>query len=448
LNRQSQDGVIMALRHATLFPGRFGACRLSSRRTTLLKTKLPFHSSSEAKKNSSPFASLGIGKELIASLDEQGIHVPTQIQNRGIPKILAGSNVFIGAETGSGKTLTFLLPIIELLTRQEKEGKIERSPNRPRCLILAPTRELGEQICKVAKKLSHRAKFSCTEIVGGRSRKAEEDSLSVPRDIVVATLGRFMEHHSKKAIMLSELRHVVFDEADYLFSRLGFREETKKLVMNIERHVVLKDRKPQIIGTAALKTLEVDSFFRYYCPSVSFVLSDKLHQLPLEKRVRSEPLYLKTAAEKRAALEKLVKEISKNEESKTIIFCNTVDSCRFVDHVLSGLNEKGECLPSACYHGEMPPKERRASWIRFCEKDAGFLVCTDLGARGLDIPSIGGIIMFDFPKTTTSYLHRVGRIRNEGVVYSLITHSSRKIAEICLSAHVATIATKKLIQVP
>ncbi|GJQ08449.1 hypothetical protein GpartN1_g240.t1 [Galdieria partita] len=414
-------------------------------RTSLLKRTLSLQS---GKYMVSPFASLGIGKALLASLDEQGIHVPTQIQNRGIPKILTGSNVFIGAETGSGKTLTFLLPIIELLTRQEKSRGIERSPHRPRCLVFAPTRELGEQICKVAKKLSHRAKFSCTEIVGGRSRKAEEESLSVPRDLVVATLGRFTEHNRKKNIMLSEVRHIVFDEADYLFSRLGFREETKQLLLNVERHAVLKDRKPQMIGTAALKTLEVESFFRYYCPSVSFVLSDKLHQLPLEERVRSEPLYLNNVSEKRTVLENLVKEISKSEDSKTVIFCNTVDSCRFVDHVLSDLNEKGECLPSACYHGEMPPNERRASWIRFCEKDAGFLVCTDLGARGLDVPSIGAIIMFDFPKTATSYLHRVGRIRNEGVVYSLITQSSRKIAELCLSAHATTKTAKKLVQIP
>ncbi|EME31300.1 DEAD-box ATP-dependent RNA helicase 39 [Galdieria sulphuraria] len=430
----------------------FSFCRLfglpGQWRTCLLKRTLSIHSKLEAKHTISPFASLGIGKELLASLDEQGIHVPTQIQNRGIPKILTGSNVFIGAETGSGKTLTFLLPLVELLTRQEKSGRVERLPNRPRCLVFAPTRELGEQICKVAKKLSHRARFSCTEIVGGRSRKAEEESLSVPRDLVVATPGRFLEHNRKKNIMLSELRHIVFDEADYLFSRLGFREETKEFLLNVERHAVLKDRKPQMIGTAALKTLEVDSFFHYYCPSTSFVLSDKLHQLPLEERVRSEPLYLAKVSEKRTALEKLVKEISKNEDSKTIVFCNTVDSCRFVDHVLSGLNEKGECLPSACYHGEMPPKERRSSWIRFCEKDAGFLVCTDLGARGLDVPSIGAIIMFDFPKTAASYLHRVGRIRNEGVVYSLITHSSRKLAEMCLSAHATTKTTKKLVQIP
>eukprot|EP00871_Galdieria_phlegrea_P000064 jgi/Galph1/1058/GphlegSOOS_G5827.1 len=406
----------------------FSLCKFSQKK---FYSSLKLHNTAE----DNPFKKLGICFELIEALKEQGIHVPTQIQNRGIPCVLSGKNTFIGAETGAGKTLAFLLPVVQLLKSEEQGRHIERLPNRPRCLIFSPNRELGEQICKVAKTLSHSAKFSCTELVGGRSREAEEASMAVPRDIVVATPGRFSEHLSKKSVLLSELRHIIFDEADYLFSRLGFRDVIGQLMVKLENHVVLKNRNPQIIASAALKTLEVDSFCRYYCPNTTFVLSDRLHQLPLENKVQAMPFYLEDATDKPAKLEALVKEISQtSNDSKAIVFCNTVDSCRFVSHLISKWNEKGEALPPACYHGEMPPKERRSNWIRFLEKDAGFLVCTDLAARGLDVPSVNCIIMYDFPKTTTSYLHRVGRIRNRGTVFCFITRSSRKIAELCLSS--------------
>ncbi|TVU21466.1 hypothetical protein EJB05_31102, partial [Eragrostis curvula] len=140
------------------------------------------------------FEELGLGEEVMAALGEMGISKPTEIQCVGVPAVLDGTSVVLGSHTGSGKTLAYLLPLVQLLRRDEAMLGMSMKPRRPRAVVLCPTRELTEQVYRVAKSISHHARFRSTMVTGGTRTRPQEDSLNMPVDMVVGTPGRILDH--------------------------------------------------------------------------------------------------------------------------------------------------------------------------------------------------------------------------------------------------------------
>ncbi|KOM55990.1 hypothetical protein LR48_Vigan10g188200 [Vigna angularis] len=181
------------------------------------------------KKVVASFEELGVSEEVMAAVSEMGIDVPTEIQGIGIPAVLEEKSVVLGSHTGSGKTLAYLLPLVQLLRRDEQLNGILLKPRRPRAVVLCPTRELSEQVFRVAKSISHHARFRCTMVSGGGRIRPQEDSLNNPIDMVVGTPGRVLQHIEEGNMVYGDIKYLVLDEADTMFDR-GFGPDIRKFL--------------------------------------------------------------------------------------------------------------------------------------------------------------------------------------------------------------------------
>ncbi|CAO2174884.1 unnamed protein product, partial [Urochloa humidicola] len=175
------------------------------------------------------FEELGLGEELMAALGEMGISKPTEIQCVGVPSVLDGTSVVLGSHTGSGKTLAYLLPLVQLLRRDEAMLGMSMKPRRPRAVVLCPTRELTEQVYRVAKSISHHARFRSTMVSGGTRLRPQEDSLNMPVDMVVGTPGRILDHIKDGNMVYGDIKYLVLDEADTMFDQ-GFGPDIRKFL--------------------------------------------------------------------------------------------------------------------------------------------------------------------------------------------------------------------------
>jgi len=362
------------------------------------------------------FSQFGLHDGLILALEALKIQKPTEIQARAIPEIMNGSNVVIAAETGSGKTLGFLLPVLHKLKEQELAG-YERGAQRPRALVLVPNRELCTQVLSVAKQLSHFAKVRAISVSGGTPFKLQNAALQSVHDILIATPGRLLQHREKGTVFFSEVQYVVIDEVDTMVDE-GFLEDLKKILVPI-----WSNSKPvQFICASATVSNAVKELLADRFPTAKIVHSSNLHlTVPTLKQVFVETNY----GEKQAKLLEVMK--STKQKGKSMIFCNTIDSCRALDHYL---NECGFSV--ACYHGGIPPQRRQELFQSFKDGGCSYLVCTDIAARGLDTSDVGHIIMFDFPLNQSDYLHRAGRTARAGaagMVTSLVTKKDRDLAK-------------------
>lgn len=433
------------------------------------------------------FSSLGLRPSLILGLKEQfSIVNPTQIQRFAIQSILNNSinsstqnynPILLASQTGSGKSLAYLLPIIELLKREEEENKNNNNNNspriaRPRCIILTPNRELTHQLLFVCKQLSHYAKYRSVAISGGEEKKKQLRELNTAIDILISTPGRLIQLMEQDMIKLTECSYVVVDEADTMFTEQnGFlpilrqiltpiRERLKNLVKinnnktnllnnndnNSNPSSYINARKCQFILSTASVPTSIEPVIKLEFPHLRKLNSTELHKLPsqlIQEFVtvgNQDKLYVLLELLKRE--EKLFKQQKEkknidnnnnnNEEETagslppTLIFCNTVDSCRAVDYFL---RENG--IRSVNYHGEIPPKLRETHFQSFLNNEVSILVCTDIASRGLDTKFVSHVILFDMSLNPIDYLHRVGRtarIGNIGRATSLITKGDKILA--------------------
>ncbi|MCE5166135.1 hypothetical protein HAX54_014982, partial [Datura stramonium] len=184
---------------------------------------------SKKKAVASSFEELGLTEEVMGALGEMGISEPTEIQSIGIPSVLEGKSVVLGSHTGSGKTLAYMLPIVQLLRRDEELDGMLMKPRRPRAVVLCPTRELCEQVFRVAKSISHHARFRSTMVSGGGRLRPQEDSLASPIDMIVGTPGRVLQHIEEGNMVYGDIRYLVLDEADTMFDR-GFGPDIRKFL--------------------------------------------------------------------------------------------------------------------------------------------------------------------------------------------------------------------------
>ncbi|GJR79698.1 DEAD-box ATP-dependent RNA helicase 39 [Tanacetum coccineum] len=363
---------------------------------------------------------LGLSDEVLEALEEMGISVPTEIQGVGILEVIEGKSVVLGSHTGSGKTLVYMLPLVQ----DEAVNGMVMKPRRPRAVVLCPTRELCEQVFGVAKSISHHARFRSTMVSGGGRIKPQEDALNSPIDMVVGTPGRVLQHIEEGNLVYGDIKYLVLDEADTMFDR-GFGPDIRKFLAPLNNRALKADGLGfQTVLVTATMTNGVQKLVDEEFQGIEHIRTSTLHKKVAA--ARHDFIKLSGAENKLEALLQVL-EPSLAKGNRVMVFCNTLNSSRAVDHFLSENN-----LATVNYHGEVPAVERVENLKKFKSNDGDCptLVCTDLAARGLDL-DVDHVIMFDFPLNSIDYLHRTGRTARmgaKGKVTSLVTRKDLTLA--------------------
>ena len=351
------------------------------------------------------FASLGLAEPILRALAKQNFEIPTPIQAGTIPQLLAGHDLLGVAQTGTGKTAAFALPILQHLAA---------SPRRPRpfstsCLILAPTRELALQIDAAIRSFANGQPISTCVILGGVGRRPQEERMRRGPDIVVGTPGRIRDLMGTKHLRLDQVTHFVLDEADRMLD-LGFIRDI--------RHVV-----------AALPTQRQSMLFSATMPAEVSQLANSFLRDP--QRVEVTPdvrtpekieqhVHFVDASGKRALLTRLLED---PELARVIVFTRTKHGANKVADHLTAARVQTEAL-----HGNKSQDAREKSLDRFRSGRARVLVATDIASRGIDVTGISHVINFDLPVEPESYVHRIGRTAragNSGIAISFCDHTER-----------------------
>jgi superfamily II DNA/RNA helicase len=374
------------------------------------------------------FAELGLDEALIAATDSMGLTRPTDIQAAAIPRILSGGHFLVASHTGSGKTLTYLLPVIQQIKDAEKATGARAKPKRPRVLIIGPTRELAEQVRSVAKAVSHHCKFSSELIIGGERFATQRQVLDRSLDVVVGTPGRVIKHCEENNLFLSNVTHVILDEADTLFEA-GFGDEVRRLLRPLQKNPEGK----QCIIVSATMAEKVAKMVSEELPDLQRIDTPSLHKSAPNLRHRF--VDCPGSVDKMAVVEQIVSGDFRSGK-KTMVFCNTMPSCQAVEF---SLNESDTAV--VMYNGDMTAEERKESMREFVEGShadgtAVVMVCTDLAARGLDFGGGEGgkvdhVVNFDFPMNPIDYIHRSGRTARAGAtgkVTSLVAKKDKILA--------------------
>jgi superfamily II DNA/RNA helicase len=397
----------------------------------------------------SKFGPLGLNEKLLQGLAAQKILEPTGVQKAVIPRLLRKDNIVMAASTGSGKTLAFALPVIQSLQNEELQG-YQRMAKRPRCLILVPTRELARQVLDAIKSVGHFSKVSSAAIVGGADYSRQKQSLDRMVDIVVASPGRLLQHREQGNVYFSHVNTIIVDEVDTMLTQ-GFGGDIRGILRNVFSRVEKtastdaektesksKNQIQVVMATATLTKavrvllddMENGGFnIEYSDPSnktprkidgteqriaMNIVEVDGLHRiLP-----NVQHLFEDTKGVDKLTLLKTA--LTRMKNKRILVFCNTIDSCRAVDHAI---NEEDK-FKTLCYHGDMNSLERQSNMDAFRKGEENILVCTDIAARGIDIPDVDNVIMFDFPMNPIDYIHRAGRCGRagrKGCVTSLVS---------------------------
>lgn len=361
----------------------------------------------------------------MAAVLELRLTQPTEVQCLAVPAILDGHSVVVASHTGSGKTLAYMLPLVQLLRQEEMQlGQATRA-RRPRAVVLCPTRELAEQVFRVAKSICHNARFRAAMIGGGVRMKPQEDALNAPVDMLVGTPGRVLQHIEERHMAYGDIKYVVLDEADTMFDR-GFGPDVRKFLRPLRnRSCKPGDVGFQTILVTATITKAVQRLLDEEFPGIRHIRTSTLHK----KVSTARHGFIKLSGTENK-LESLLQvlEPSLAKGDRVMVFCNTLNSCRAVDHFLTENN-----ISTANYHGAVPADERVEALNKFKNEDGNrpALVCTDLAARGLDLV-VDHVIMFDFPLNSIDYLHRTGRTARmgaKGKITSLVTKRSSALAE-------------------
>lgn len=346
---------------------------------------------------------------LQTTLRAEGLVAPTEIQRRALPALLGGRSVVGVAETGGGKTLAYVLPVLHALKTLEAEGDPVTVDARPRAAIIVPTRELGEQVTKVFKGFTHATRLRVRSVLGGTTMEVARRNITGSFDVVVATPGRLVKLLERSLVDLSDVRVLVFDEVDQMLDR-SFLPDAERVVAACppQRQLALFSATvppgvQELIGKLFVGAVEIRSAGSHRVVPTLTTLNRTVvggKRLPILKTILAEAV-----------------------TGGTLIFANTRAQC---DQVASDLRAmRRECV---VYRGEMDKVERRANLKAFRDGKVDLLVSTDLAARGLDVEHVGRVINYHLPEELDYYLHRVGRTARAGrpgVVFNLVTERDR-----------------------
>ncbi|MGR4001510.1 MAG: DEAD/DEAH box helicase [Alphaproteobacteria bacterium] len=338
------------------------------------------------------FAALGLSSDLCATVTEAGYEAPTPIQARVIPHILGGHDVLGIARTGSGKTAGFTLPMLQRLSGGRARARM------PRALILEPTRELASQIEDHIVIHGKRAKLNYTLIIGGESFKDQLDSLRRGTDILIATPGRLLDLFDRGQVLLADVQLFVIDEADRMLD-MGF-------IPDIEKITRLLPRKRQTLLFSATLPGEIRKLARTFLREPKEVYADAPAQATTS--VEQEFERVANVSEMRRRLGLRLRDLGEDFGS-VLIFCNRKMEVNEVQRYLSR-----DGYDAAALHGDLPQHLRTETLERFRDGGVKILICSDLAARGLDIPHVTHVINYGLPNSADDYVHRIGRTGRAG----------------------------------
>lgn len=337
------------------------------------------------------FKDLGLSAELLRAVEKQGYDEATPIQQQAIPLVLKGKDVLAGAQTGTGKTAGFTLPVLQRLQSSHAEGQ----KRHPRVLVLTPTRELAAQVHESVRDYGRFLPFRSAVIFGGVSINPQKQKLIKGVDVVVATPGRLLDHLQQRSIDLSKVEVLVLDEADRMLD-MGFIRDIRKVLNAIPK-------KRQTLLFSATFSKEIKS-----------LAAEFLHQ-PTEIQVTPQ----NTAAElvsqivypvdKKRKRELLSQKIGEENWQQVLVFTRT-------KHGANKLSEQlgKDGITSAAIHGNKSQGARTKALANFKQGSVRVLVATDIAARGIDIDKLPHVVNFELPNVAEDYVHRIGRTARAG----------------------------------
>ncbi|OVF06221.1 putative ATP-dependent RNA helicase [Clavispora lusitaniae] len=336
------------------------------------------------------FEEAGFSEPTLKAIRQMGFKKMTKVQAKTIPPLLAGRDVLGAAKTGSGKTLAFLLPAIELLYSLKFKPR-----NGTGVVIISPTRELALQIFGVARELMEHHTQTFGIVIGGANRRQEADKLVKGVNLLIATPGRLLDHlQNTQGFVFKNLKALVIDEADRILE-IGFEEEMKQIIK------ILPNEDRQSMLFSATQTTKVEDLARMSLrPGPLYI-----NVVPESAASTADGLeqgYVVCESDKRFLL--LFSFLKRNAKKKIIVFLSSCNCVKYFGELLNYID-----LPVLDLHGKQKQAKRTNTFFEFCNAKQGILICTDVAARGLDIPAVDWIVQFDPPDDPRDYIHRVGR---------------------------------------
>ena len=355
-----------------------------------------------------PFKTLGLSKQILKAIRENGFTDPTPIQTQVIPLILKGEDIMARAQTGTGKSASFILPLIQLLS--EIKAKETQKKAKIRILVLTPTRELTLQIAQGFDTFSKTAPKSIktVSLIGGEKIGEQLYDIQQGCDVLVATSGRFIDVLSKKQMSLENLEFLILDEADKMLD-LGFAQELDSILK------ALPDTRQNLLFSATY-------------PEKMLAIASRITQSPIEVSVKGEEATLKNITQRVIEVDiqnraPLLRHLIQQEKLGQILVF--MANKRATDNIAMKFKKYG--LNAQSFHGDLDQEERNLTLQEFKDKKINILFTTDLISRGLHIDAIECVVNFDLPRSPTDYIHRIGRTARagaSGLAISFIDHES------------------------
>ena len=364
--------------------------------------------SSEVTTHSPNFNNLGLAEPILRAISDAGYTTPTPIQMQAIPQVLTGGDLLAGAQTGTGKTAGFTLPILHILSQKPVA---DLGKGRPRCLMLTPTRELAAQIEESVKTYGKYLSLTSTVIFGGVNINPQMSRLRKPLDILVATPGRLLDLANQKAVDLSGVEILVLDEADRMLD-MGFIRDIKKIL------ALLPKARQNLLFSATFSD-EIKALADGLLNNPGFV---EVARRNTASELVEQTVHMISQSFKRELVSHLVKH---NDWQQVLVFTRT-------KHGANRLAEKlvKDGIEAAAIHGNKSQGARTKALAQFKDDTVRVLVATDIAARGLDIDQLPQVINFELPNVPEDYVHRIGRTGragSSGAAVSLVDREELKL---------------------
>ena len=343
------------------------------------------------------FASLGLSLPILRAVEEKGYKTPSPIQAQAIPAVLQGKDVMAAAQTGTGKTAGFTLPLLELLSKGSKA-----KGNQARALVLAPTRELAIQVGDSVRAYSEHLPLTSTVVYGGVKINPQMMRLRRGTDILVATPGRLLDLYNQRAVNFKQLEALVLDEADRMLD-MGFIHDIRKIISLLPRQrqnlmfsATFSDDIRELAKTIVRDPVEIS-----VTPRNAAAKTVKQWIVPVDKK-------------KKPAL--LLKLITSHRWEQVLVFSKTKHGANRLVRYLDGYG-----IQAAAIHGNKSQGARTKALTAFKSGELRVLVATDIAARGLDIDQLPQVVNFDLPQVAEDYVHRIGRTGRAGATGTAIS---------------------------
>ncbi len=342
------------------------------------------------------FATLGITDNLIDILKKQGVIVPTPIQTQAIPEIFKGRDIIGKSQTGTGKTLAYLLPVLQRIHIEKTNVEV---------LILTPTRELSKQVFDVLKPFAEMQGIDAADVIGGRTIENQIQKLKRNPHVIIGTPGRLLDHVRRRTLDLSHVKFVILDEADQMLAA-GFREDIETLIDETPK------RRQLLLFSATMSEEAIRLGRKYMTNPYKIDVAEKETASTVEQRI------YETTWEHKLPL--LIRHIKEMQPFMSIVFCNTKEETQ---KLATRLAEEGDFIVAEL-HGDLSQGQRNQIIKRFEKMEIQVLVASDIAARGLDVDGVTHVFNFGIPNNIEYYVHRIGRTGRAGTTGISITYAT------------------------